>query len=224
MSRNVVVCEICLDLKTESEIFRSVKHCYHSFCLDCIGYYVADKLGQNIIHIRCPDPGCTGLLEPQNCRTAVAERLLNQWEAALSNDKNTNCPFRDCSAPLVVSGGDGDQLVAAAECPQCHRPFCRRCRVAWHGGCKCKSTNKRKRSTKGKNIGRKHYDKCMDRKFKSHVKKEKLKRCPGCKFYVEKRDGCEHIRCRLSVFTNNYFCMLFNFSLLLLTIKQILLV
>lgn len=178
-------------------MFRSVKHRYHQFCLDCIGQYVADKIDQNIINIRCPDLGCHGMLEPQNCRSAVAESVIKQWEAALSESlleskKKIHCPFKDCSFPIAdVAKEEDNQPVASAECPQCHRLFCRHCRIAWHGGgCKCK--NKKKSSSVS---GNKH-DKCVDRKFKSLAKKEKWKRCPGCKFYVQKQDGCEHIRCR----------------------------
>ncbi|PON78297.1 E3 ubiquitin ligase RBR family [Trema orientale] len=190
-------------------MFRSSvkQYCYdHSFCLDCIGRYVADKLGQNIIEIRCPDPDCTRLLEPQSCRSALAERVINQWEAALSGSPRGSkrsiyyyCPYDDCSSPFEAAAEDeeGNQLVAeSVECPHCRRLFCRWCRVAWHvRSCKCKNMTKSKSKGGSASSGRRH-EKYVNREFKSLAKKEKWKRCPGCKFYVQKKDGCEHIKCR----------------------------
>ncbi|KAK6264340.1 hypothetical protein SCA6_019774 [Theobroma cacao] len=44
------------------------------------------------------------------------------------------CPFQDCSAMFVDDGG---HHVVESECPNCHRLFSAKCKVAWHAGISC---------------------------------------------------------------------------------------
>ncbi|EXB38262.1 E3 ubiquitin-protein ligase [Morus notabilis] len=184
------ICPFCMDGKNVEEMFRTA-NCSHNyeFCVDCIGKYVAAKVGENVISVRCPyQPLCHGVLTPKICRSALPEEFIDRWEAAIceyhiaSTQNVIYCPFEDCSAPLVVDGGRKFKAVkiTSAECPHCHRLFCARCQVPWHAGSKCKNYNL----------------KSMDRKFRGLVRVQKWKRCPKCNFYVEKDSGCDHIICR----------------------------
>ena len=172
-------CGICMDKKAKAEMFKS--SCSHSFCLDCIGNHVAAKIRDNVIKVKCPDLACNVVLEPQNCKSFVLSKVIDRWEAALCESslesKKIYCPFKDCSALLI---DDGQQNVTSAECPHCHRLFCAQCQVPWHSGLECKSV-------KGK---------IMDKKFIDLATKEKWQKCPSCKFYVQRTQGCECITCR----------------------------
>ncbi|GFZ08161.1 RING/U-box superfamily protein [Actinidia rufa] len=89
------------------------------------------------------------------------------------------CPFQDCSAMLVDDGGE---RVTVSECPNCRRLFCAQCKVAWHAGIDCaefQSFGKDKRERE-------------DVMLMDLAKSKKWRRCPHCKFFVEKLDGCAH--------------------------------
>ncbi|GKC41700.1 zinc finger, C6HC-type containing protein, partial [Tanacetum coccineum] len=76
-------CDICMDIKTESEMFRNTKVCGHMFCFDCIRGHVAAKIQENITKVRCPDPNCRGIIGPEVCRLIVPKEVLERWEDAL---------------------------------------------------------------------------------------------------------------------------------------------
>ncbi|GMN36766.1 hypothetical protein TIFTF001_006275 [Ficus carica] len=178
-------------------MFRRANFCHDFFfCEDCIGEYIAAKVGENVLHIRCPALRCNWNIRPIDCRSVVPKEVIDRWEAAIceyhitSTQNVVYCPFNDCSAPLVVdSGGKKAVVIRSAECPHCHRLFCARCQVPWHAGSKCK------------NVRRNDQVKKMDRKFRGLVRLENWKRCPQCNFYVGRDSGCEHISCR---FTYNF--------------------
>ena len=50
------------------------------------------------------------------------------------NDMFVNCPFNDCSVPLLKNRFE---IVIRTECPVCHRLFCAQCNVPWHSGLTC---------------------------------------------------------------------------------------
>ncbi|EXB38263.1 Uncharacterized RING finger protein [Morus notabilis] len=178
-SERLSPCGICMDKKTKAEMFK-IKNCSHSYCLVCIGKHVGSKISENVIKVKCPDLACNGLLEPQDCRSAVPQKVLDRWEAALCESvlgsKKIYCPFKDCSAPLAA---DGHLTVTSAECPHCHRLFCAQCKVPWHAGSGCKSQVEK-----------------MEKKFIDLAKAEKWQKCPNCTFYVQRTHGCESITCR----------------------------
>lgn len=181
-------CTICMDGKPTGEMFRNNK-CSHSFCTDCIGRYVAVKIQENISTVSCPDPKCRGVLEPHLCRSIIPQEVFDRWENALCESlvlgsEKFYCPYKDCSAMLVDDGG---VVVTASECPNCRRLFCAQCKVSWHAGITCgefQALNKDERERE-------------DIMVMELAKKKQWKRCPRCKFYVEKVLGCQHITCRL---------------------------
>ncbi|KAG9154944.1 hypothetical protein Leryth_012138 [Lithospermum erythrorhizon] len=185
---SIKLCMICME--TDQEMFR-INGCGHSFCSDCISKHVAAKIQENIMMVRCPDLKCKGAIEPQDCRTIVPKQVLDRWEDALCESlilgaEKFYCPFKDCSAMLVDDGGGRGGVVTAAECPYCRRMFCAQCKVAWHAGIECRvfqamNQDERKRE---------------DMLLIQLADRKKWRRCPKCKYFVEKTTGCEHISCR----------------------------
>ncbi|KAK6914629.1 hypothetical protein RJ641_019746 [Dillenia turbinata] len=43
--------------------------CSHSFCLDCISKYVAAKIRENLVDVKCPGSKCAGVLQPCSCQS-----------------------------------------------------------------------------------------------------------------------------------------------------------
>jgi len=189
-------CGICMDAKPGEEMFRN-QNCSHLYCDDCIGRHVAAKIQENISMVKCPGPKCKGVIEPENCRTVIPKEVLDRWENALCENvvlgsQKFYCPFKDCSAMMIC---DAEEVITVSECPYCNRLFCAQCKVSWHAGSDCKEFQngfERERE---------------DLMVMELAKTKSWKRCPKCKFYVERIAGCTRISCRfvLYIFQTNLF-------------------
>ncbi|XP_024967181.1 probable E3 ubiquitin-protein ligase ARI9 [Cynara cardunculus var. scolymus] len=177
-----------MDTKLTSEMFRNTNVCTHSYCFDCIRGHVAAKIKENITQVKCPHLQCKGLIGPEICRSIVPKEVLERWENSLcesmilASEKITYCPFKDCSAMLV---DDGAETVTSSVCPNCNRLFCASCNVVWHSGFDCNEFRGLKKGEKDPE----------DLKLMDLAKRKKWKRCPNCKYFVEKVSGCLHISC-----------------------------
>ncbi|CAO2841632.1 unnamed protein product [Amaranthus hypochondriacus] len=184
------LCEICADSKPQKESFR-IKGCLHSYCSSCIESYVASKLLDGVSRIDCPVPSCCGVLEPEYCRGIIPFDVFVRWgnllcESVILSSQKFYCPFKDCSALLV---DDGSEMITMSECPNCHRLFCAQCKVGWHDGVECAEYQSLSKDEREK-------DDIMLRKL---AKSNKWQRCPVCKFYVEKSEGCLYMKCRCGI-------------------------
>jgi E3 ubiquitin-protein ligase RNF144 len=188
--RKHIDCAICFEKVQVAEKFL-VSRCAHAFCNTCVGSYVAAKISENVAVIGCPDPECKkGLVQIDQCRSIIPSELFDRWNVALCEDVGGGdklyCPFKDCS---VLLSSDGAAEIRETECPQCHRLFCASCRVPWHHGIRCKEFQKLGDDERG-----------QDDLTLRNLANEKWSRCPKCKMYVERIDGCVYIVCRYLLF------------------------
>ncbi|CAA0836917.1 RING/U-box superfamily protein [Striga hermonthica] len=184
------LCEICADEKPNREKF-SILGCDHSYCSDCVRKYVASKLQNNVVSIGCPVSGCRGTLEPQHCRSILPDQVFDRWgealcEAVILASEKFYCPFKDCSALLVDDSCGGNGVMAESECPNCNRLFCVQCKVPWHFGISCDDFRKLRADERGSE----------DIMLVNLAKNMRWMRCPKCRFYVEKSEGCLFMKCR----------------------------
>ncbi|XP_048133192.1 uncharacterized protein LOC115746698 isoform X2 [Rhodamnia argentea] len=185
-----IICEICIEPRTNSDLFH-IKGCNHTYCVDCVTKYVASKLQDNVTHIDCPVSGCGGLLEPEYCRSILSPELFDRWgnalcEALILEGERFYCPFKDCSALLI---NDGGVVVRESECPNCRRLFCAECRVPWHAGVECQEFQEMKEGERGRE----------DIMLMKLAEKKHWRRCPKCRFFVQKISGCAFVKCRCGV-------------------------
>ncbi|GAV70979.1 IBR domain-containing protein [Cephalotus follicularis] len=186
------VCEICVESQPLNYSL-NCKCCSHFYCCQCIVNYVASKLDDNVIRISCPVSGCAGILEPEYCRMILPLDLFNRWgnalcESGIAASKKFYCPYKDCSI-LIVNDRAGQDLLVKEWCPYCRRALCLRCRVPWHSNFDC--------ATYRKLIKRGGHDRLL----MELAKKLKWRKCPKCKYYVEKSEGCFSMRCRYISFS-----------------------
>lgn len=187
-------CEICVEKKETGEMFR-IDSCSHSFCSDCIVKHVSLKIQENIKVVMCPGLDCEGVVELDACRPRMSTEVVERWdevlcESMIPQSEKFYCPFKDCSAMLVNdSSSDGDgEGVRQSECPICHRLFCAQCYVPWHAGIECEAFQRLNEDERGKE----------DLLVRELAKSNSWMRCPHCRYYVEKTDGCLHMNCRLT--------------------------
>ncbi|XP_015873438.2 E3 ubiquitin-protein ligase RSL1 [Ziziphus jujuba] len=194
-SSSIFICEICIELKSGNESF-TIKGCGHLYCTDCTTKYVASKLQQNILTIGCPIPGCVGNLEPEYCRRSLPPEVFDRWgmalcEAAIVGSRKFYCPYKDCLA-VMICDGDKRKVLRESECPYCKRHFCAKCRVPWHTGIECSKFQKLDENERENE----------DITLMKLAKKKRWGRCPKCRFYVEKTEGCDHMNCRCGTHFN----------------------
>ncbi|XP_013741058.1 E3 ubiquitin-protein ligase RSL1 [Brassica napus] len=210
------LCMICMDEKPSSDMFRGSVTCTHAYCTQCTIRYVANKIKENSAKIKCPDVDCTRSIEPYMCRDLIPKDVFERWEKILcesliSSWDKLYCPFKDCSSVMILDDVGGNNAnVTQTECPSCHRMFCAQCKVAWHVGVGCEEFqmygNTKKKSSDEE-----------DALLVQMATNKQWRRCPSCKFYVEKVDGCMHIKCRCgfqfcygcgSVWASNHACQI----------------
>ncbi|XP_031392648.1 probable E3 ubiquitin-protein ligase RNF144A-B isoform X2 [Punica granatum] len=181
-------CEICAEKKQTCEMMRINKKCVHSFCSVCIAKHVKTRVADNQVTVPCPGLDCEHKVEFEVCVGILPKDVLDAWdkklcEALILEDHKFYCPFRDCSAMLV---NDCEKVIEQSECPHCHRLFCAQCRVPWHTGVACMEFQALNEDERGS-------DDLLLRKL---ANEKNWRRCPQCKFFVERTQGCPHIICR----------------------------
>ncbi|KAF8030048.1 hypothetical protein BT93_E2467 [Corymbia citriodora subsp. variegata] len=183
-------CEICAERKEAEEMFRIRTVCSHTFCSLCISRHVETKVLDNVTTIKCPGLECEGVLQIDSCRQILPENVLSMWEKSLCEatfpeSEKFYCPFKNCSA-LLIKDCDDEKVIRECECPYCHRLFCAECSVPWHAGVSCEDFQLLNEDERGQE----------DLILRELAKEKKWGRCPQCKFYVERTQGCPHITCR----------------------------
>ncbi|KAM0871680.1 hypothetical protein ACQ4PT_039227 [Festuca glaucescens] len=204
-------CAICMETVPGVERF-AIPGCGHAFCAGCVRQYIAARVEENLLAVGCPDPGCRdGVLHPEKCRHVLPPPLFHRWGAALCDmaldEVKFYCPFKDCSALLVDDEPGPGARQAKAECPHCKRAFCARCKVPWHDGVDCAEFQRLGDDERGRE----------DLLLRKVARQSKWQRCPKCKMYVDRIDGCTFIACRCghcfcylcgnTMARNNHFCI-----------------
>ncbi|KAG8388185.1 hypothetical protein BUALT_Bualt02G0099500 [Buddleja alternifolia] len=187
-SRNTFSCQICTEDKPKPEMFE-IEGCLHSFCQICISKHVEYKLQDNVVHVSCPDEDCNNVIRPDSLRYVMPPNIVAQWEGKMTestilDSEKFYCPYENCSEMLVNDSDEG-VIIRQSECPNCWRLFCAQCKVPWHQGFGCEEFIRLKHSKREKE------------KLRLLAKQNHWKKCPNCKVFVEKIDGCIHITCRL---------------------------
>lgn len=119
----------------------------------------------------------------------IPKEVIDRWDDALCGAfllivPKLYCPFKDCFVMLLDENKGGEE-IRESECPFCHRLFCARCHVPWHPSVGCEEFQKLNMDERG----------IQDLLVRELANQKKWKRCPQCKFYVEKIEGCLHITC-----------------------------
>ncbi|XP_075641132.1 E3 ubiquitin-protein ligase HEL1 [Castanea sativa] len=188
------LCEICAEPKSGNESF-SIKGCDHAYCTECMAMYVASKLQDNITAIRCPVPECVeGLLEPEQCRSILPKDVFDRWgnalcEAVIPASQKFYCPFKDCSALLLDDTSESGDSIRESHCPYCYRMFCAQCKVPWHSDIDCDQFQKLHQNERERE----------DIMLLNLAQNKSWSRCPSCRFYVDKNQGCMFIKCRCGI-------------------------
>ncbi|KAG7637531.1 IBR domain [Arabidopsis thaliana x Arabidopsis arenosa] len=129
-------------------------------------------------------------LEPDKCRQILPREVFDRWgdslcEAVIMSSKRFYCPYKDCSALLFLDESE-EEKMNESECPHCHRMVCVECGTKWHPEITCEEFQKLAENERERG----------DILLKNMAESKKWRRCPSCKFYIEKSEGCLYMKCR----------------------------
>ncbi|KZV57921.1 hypothetical protein F511_12527 [Dorcoceras hygrometricum] len=187
-------CEICAERRENDQMF-AIQNCGHGCCITCLNRYIAaniTKMGiinQSHTALKCPVVvGCTGNIDYDACREIVPQYLISMWDDAICESmmdasQKFYCPYKDCSSLMV---NDSGEAIREAECLSCRRLMCVQCKVPWHSGFGCEEFKGLNESERGRE----------DLMVHQLAKEKKWQRCPSCRIFVDKKEGCLHMTCR----------------------------
>ncbi|RUS83246.1 hypothetical protein EGW08_009010 [Elysia chlorotica] len=179
------VCEICLGA---SQVQRSCCKLY--FCKECMVTYINTKVSEGQYRIQCPGSSCSAWLHrnyiERNLRPDMRRRFL-----VLLMSSNTDPNSKMCPCCGVMKSVEPKQLKKSKRklrfglqvcCDQCRFVWCFLCQAPYHTGLSCKEYRK------GDGMVRKWAKEWSYGQFNAQ-------KCPKCKIYIQKADGCDHMRC-----------------------------
>ena len=171
-------CGVCMETIESKDIPKIKLPCKHYFCIDCWKEYLKEKINNaNVYKLTCMQSKCNFILEEKFIKAILDQdvdlqqkydKFLNRKKLMDSNKKIKFCPFPDCD------GYAEKKFKKYVKCNNGHE-FCFECGAAPHGLKPC--------------------SKIIDKGFEEWKSHTLVKRCPNCKFWTEKNEGCNHMTC-----------------------------
>ena len=181
-------CRVCGDNVPSGDLYKIRLPCKHIFCVDCWKEYLKEKINNaNVYKIKCMEHKCGQILQENFIKkildkdTALLEKYdkFLKRQKILDSSKNIKfCPIPDCD------GYAEKKFSKNVKCNNGHE-FCFECLAAPHC-CGC--------------------SKVIDSGFEEWKSHTRVKRCPNCKYYTEKNEGCNHMTCSQCKFQWCWVC------------------
>ena len=172
------ICNVCYeDIEEEDKKF-NILPCGHICCTQCwINYLKTLILEAKVEEIKCVEHKCKEIISEDFILKHIKNdtKLVEKYDkfkkrANILKDPNKKqCPYPDCDSFLVKEGNK-----KYVTCEKGHE-YCFECLRKPHGVSSC--------------------DEFMEKEFLLWKKNKRVKRCPRCKIYTEKNEGCNHMTC-----------------------------
>ncbi|KAL2082394.1 hypothetical protein ACEWY4_022212 [Coilia grayii] len=200
-------CKLCLGEFTPDHM-TSLAQCSCSFCTACLKQYAELLIRDGLqTDITCPDSACPhqGLLQDSEVELLVPAEVLQRYQRlrfereVLLDPWRTWCPSSSCQAvcQLQEEGVRDAPSPQRVQCPVCSTQFCSACRADWHQDQPCQETGLIT-SLLPRDIS--PLCKCED-------EDAPIKRCPRCKVYIERDEGCAQMMCKSCKHAFCWYCL-----------------
>ncbi|XP_030626720.1 putative E3 ubiquitin-protein ligase RNF144A-B [Chanos chanos] len=197
-------CKLCLGEFPQDQM-STISQCQCVFCTLCLKQYVELLIKDGLeTAISCPDSACPKqghLLETEMEWMVPAEamqryRRVRFEREVLLDPCRTWCPSLSCQAVCQLKESDVSvpQLVT---CSACHLQFCSLCREDWHPDRPCKENLPITTFLPGENSSI----------HKSEDDEASIKRCPKCKVFIERDEGCAQMMCKNCKHAFCWYCL-----------------
>lgn len=186
-------CPICFDdvLPGDGVVLRE---CLHMFCKSCL--MEAVRLTEEA-QLKCPfqdnSYSCNANLQDREVRALVSDQVYERYlrrslDVAESQAPNSyHCKTADCRGWCIY-----EDLVNFFRCPVCRHENCLTCR-AIHEGMNCKQYQEDLRTRAANDEAAKQTQAVLQ----GMLEKGEAMHCPKCQVIVQKKDGCDWIRCSI---------------------------
>ncbi|XP_064151062.1 E3 ubiquitin-protein ligase RNF144A isoform X2 [Loxodonta africana] len=232
----LVSCKLCLG-EYPVEQMTTIAQCQCIFCTLCLKQYVELLIKEGLeTAISCPDAACPkqGHLQeneiecmvaaeimqrykklqferathPEGCgfhkdeipwgSSPLSNRVTMSWnllDEVLLDPCRTWCPASSCQAvcQLQEMGLQTPQLV---QCKACDMEFCSACKASWHPGKGCQDS-----------MPVTFLPGETSSAFKMEEDDAPIKRCPKCKVYIERDEGCAQMMCKNCKHAFCWYCL-----------------
>ncbi|CAL1548541.1 unnamed protein product [Lymnaea stagnalis] len=186
-------CPICFEQVDEGDGI-VLRECLHMFCKDCLKESV--RHCEDAI-VKCPfqdeSYSCASMLQEREIKALVPKELYERFlqrglDQAESRTANAyHCKTADCHGWCVY-----EDLVNFFQCPVCNKENCLTCK-AIHEGLNCKQYQDNLR-LRALNDSAARQTKEMLEKL---VKDGEAMHCPQCLIVLQKKGGCDWIKCSI---------------------------
>ena len=206
---------LCKSCSNNCSLVTSLRDCGHCFCDDCWKKYLKTELSTKTnSHILCMVSGCKNNLDVATLFSLVSATEFHTYCTDFCREYVKRMPsiLKFCSdgcceniayfkdgVTMEENKGGIDVDIPVATCLDCEKSWCFKCQKENHWPSSCdtyekyielKAMNPELEFDKtGAVIDNRHLDKM-------------IKRCPNCKIYIEKLDGCNRMMCQC----NYEFC------------------
>ena len=172
-------CNVCYEDVEEKDKNSNVLPCGHLCCTQCwLNYFKTAISEAKVEQIKCVDFLCKVIISEEfilnhikDDQTLVDKYKKFKLRAEIIKDNNKKqCPHPDCESYLEKS-----KNTKYVKCKLGHE-YCFECLKPPHGKISCEDN--------------------IDKKFLKWKKHRRIKRCPKCKIFIEKNEGCNHMTCK----------------------------
>jgi len=190
-----VLCKICYDEYDRWEKVHQFSGCEHTYCRDCLRDYLATNINEGaVLDLTCPFPECRTEFSTKDVKFLCTSEIYAKFErftllAALRADPNARwCPNPYCNNGIKHNPA----TMPWVHCNACKFEFCFHCMSERHDGAACgqEALEYLKKKHESELAANAQFDEWAS------VMKALVKPCPGCKAFIEKNDGCNHMTCQ----------------------------
>ncbi|XP_078086378.1 ranBP-type and C3HC4-type zinc finger-containing protein 1 isoform X2 [Mustelus asterias] len=191
LNHQPIECRICLqDVKPGEGVV--LRDCLHSFCRECLKQLIRSCTDPQV---PCPyrdeNYACDSKLQEREVRALVSledyDKFLDRsMSVAESSSENSyHCKTADCRGWCIY-----EDTVNEFHCPICSKLNCLLCKEIHQGmNCKQYQDDLRNRALNDSAARR------TTEMLKTMVQTGEAMHCPKCKIVVQKKDGCDWLRC-----------------------------
>jgi hypothetical protein len=190
-------CPICQEPK---DMYRLA--CGHEACKDCLHQILETAVhSHDTSTIKCPMPGCRQPFNQADIDQVANDQALVQTiadlkhrEEMVQDPRMRQCPTIDCPYTYLFEGN-----LQQITCPQCHQSYCSNCRVNHAQNVTCEQAQQ------NQGLAAEHAN---EEQATEEFIRNATKQCPNCHAPIERRDGCNHMRCTNCHYEFCWLCMM----------------
>ncbi|XP_069742324.1 probable E3 ubiquitin-protein ligase RNF144A-A isoform X3 [Narcine bancroftii] len=201
----LISCKLCLG-EYPLEQMTTISQCQCIFCTLCLKQYVELLIKEGLESaVSCPDAACPkrGQLQENEIECIVPADLMQrykrlQFEKEVHLDPcRTWCPSSTCQSVCQVKEAEMQQ-AQMVQCANCNLEFCSLCKANWHPGQACQESLPITSFLPGETSS------FFENEDDDDVA---IKRCPKCKVYIERDEGCAQMMCKNCKHAFCWYCL-----------------